>query len=211
VAQSHKVEAAVGAGEPTRGDTVHLDVVDRLGNFVSATPSGGWLQSSPVIRSLGWPLGTRAQMFWLEEGLPSSLAPGKRPRTTLSPTLVLRNGEPELVLGTPGGDQQDQWTLHAFLNHAVLGMNLQEAIDAPEHHTDHFPSSFHPRDSRPASLAIEGRFLEETVAELRERGHDVTVLDDWSLGRVTAAGRAADGQLRAAANPRGMQGYAAGR
>jgi gamma-glutamyltranspeptidase/glutathione hydrolase len=211
VAQSHKVEAAVGAGEPTRGDTVHLDVVDRLGNFVSATPSGGWLQSSPVIRSLGWPLGTRAQMFWLEEGLPSSLAPGKRPRTTLSPTLVLRNGEPELVLGTPGGDQQDQWTLHAFLNHAVLGMNLQEAIDAPEHHTDHFPSSFHPRDSRPASLAIEGRFLEETVAELRERGHDVTVLDDWSLGRVTAAGRAADGQLKAAANPRGMQGYAAGR
>jgi len=211
VAQSHEFEAAVGAGEPTRGDTVHLDVVDRFGNFVSATPSGGWLQSSPVIKALGWPLGTRAQMFWLEEGLPASLAPGKRPRTTLSPTLVVRNGEPELVLGTPGGDQQDQWTLHVFLNHVVHGMNLQRAIDAPEHHTDHFPSSFYPRQSQPASLAVEGRFSDETVAELRERGHEVTVLDDWSLGRVTFAGRDPDGQLKAAANPRGMQGYAAGR
>jgi len=211
VAQSHKVASTVGAGEPTRGDTVHLDVVDRFGNFVSATPSGGWLQASPVIEALGWPLGTRAQMFWLEEGLPNSLAPRKRPRTTLSPTLVLLDGEPELVLGTPGGDQQDQWTLHVFLNHVVHGLNLQEAIDAPEHHTAHFPSSFFPRESRPASLALEGRFAPETVAELRERGHDVTVLPDWSLGRVTAAGRDADGQLKSAANARGMQGYAAGR
>jgi len=211
VAQSQEADETVGAGEPTRGDTVHLDVVDRFGNFVSATPSGGWLQSSPVVRELGWPLGTRAQMFWLEEGLPASLAPGKRPRTTLSPTLVLREGEPELVLGTPGGDQQDQWTLHAFLNHAVHGMNLQEAIDAPDHHTDHFPSSFFPRRSQPGSLAVEGRFSAETVRELRDRGHEVTVLDGWSLGRVTAAGREPDGQLKAAANPRGLQGYAVGR
>jgi gamma-glutamyltranspeptidase / glutathione hydrolase len=84
----------LGGGEPTRGDTVHLDVADRFGNLISATPSGGWLQSSPTIPALGWPLGSRAQMFWLEEGLPSSLAPGKRPRTTLSPGLVLREGEP---------------------------------------------------------------------------------------------------------------------
>jgi gamma-glutamyltranspeptidase/glutathione hydrolase len=164
-----------------------------------------------VIPALGWPLGTRAQMFWLEEGLPLSLRPRTRPRTTLSPTLVLRDGEPELALGTPGGDQQDQWTLHVFLNHVVHGMNLQEAIDAPDHHTDHFPSSFYPRQAQPGSLAIEARFGDAVAAELRERGHDVTVTPEWSLGRVTAVGRDSDGSLRAGANPRGMQGYAAGR
>ena len=126
-----RAETTVGAGEPT-GDTVHLDVADRFGNLISATPSGGWLQSSPVIAELGWPLGTRAQMFWLEEGLPTSLAPRKRPRTTLSPSLALRQGEPYLAFGTPGGDQQDQWSLHVFLRHVVFGDDLQAAIDAPE-------------------------------------------------------------------------------
>ena len=134
-----------GAGEPTRGDTVHLDVVDRWGNMLSATPSGGWLHSSPVIPALGWPLGTRAQMFWLEEGLPSSLRPGARPRTTLCPGLALRDGQPYLAWGTPGGDQQEQWALHVFLNHVDRGLNLQEAIDAPDFHTDHLISSFYPR------------------------------------------------------------------
>jgi gamma-glutamyltranspeptidase / glutathione hydrolase len=203
-------EAAVGAGEPTRGDTVHLDVADRLGNMVSATPSGGWLQSSPVIPGLGWPLGTRAQMFWLEEGLPSSLEPGKRPRTTLSPSIALRGGEPYLAFGTPGGDQQDQWSLHAFLNHVHFGLDLQAAIDAPEFHTDHFPSSFHPRQAQLRSLALEARFRDEVVADLRDRGHDVQVTEPWSLGRVSAVGRE-DGMLKAGANPRGMQGYAVGR
>jgi gamma-glutamyltranspeptidase/glutathione hydrolase len=201
---------AVGAGEPTRGDTVHLDVADRFGNVVSATPSGGWLQSSPVIPALGWPLGTRAQMFWLEEGLPSSLVPGRRPRTTLSPTLALRDGEPALSIGTPGGDQQDQWSLHAFLRHVVFGDDLQAAIDAPSFHTDHFPSSFFPRAAAPRSLALESRWGEDVADELRRRGHDVTVTDAWSLGRVSAVARE-DGQLKAGANPRGMQGYAAGR
>ena len=143
-------------GEPTRGDTVHLDVVDRWGNMVSATPSGGWLQSSPVIPSLGWPLGTRAQMFWLEEGLASSLRPGARPRTTLSPGLALRQGEPWLAWGTPGGDQQEQWALHVFLRHVDRGMNLQEAIDAPEFHTDHLISSFFPRGFEERSLCGRG-------------------------------------------------------
>lgn len=203
-------ERAVGAGEPTRGDTVHLDVADCHGNLFSATPSGGWLQSSPVIAALGWPLGTRAQMFWLEEGLPSSLEPGKRPRTTLSPSLALRDGEPYLAFGTPGGDQQDQWTLQVFLEHVVQGRNLQEAIDAPCHHTNHLVSSFYPRAFAPRALEVETRFGEATIVELRERGHDVTVTEPWSLGRVSAVARD-DGQLRAAANPRGMQGYAVAR
>jgi gamma-glutamyltranspeptidase/glutathione hydrolase len=177
---------------------------------VSATPSGGWLQSSPVIPELGWPLGTRAQMFWLEEGLPSSLEAGKRPRTTLSPSIALRGGEPYLAFGTPGGDQQDQWSLHAFLNHVHFGLDLQAAIDAPEFHTDHFPSSFYPRPAQLRSLALEERFSDGVVADLRDRGHDVQLTDPWSLGRVSAVGRE-DGVLKAGANPRGMQGYAVGR
>jgi gamma-glutamyltranspeptidase/glutathione hydrolase len=202
---------APGVGEPTRGDTVHLDVVDRFGNMVAATPSGGWLWGAPVIPELGFCLGTRAQMFWLEEGLPNSLEPGKRPRTTLSPTLVARDGEPYLALGTPGGDQQDQWTLNTFLAHVHFGLNLQEAIDAPGHHTEAFPSSFYPRETRVRHVAVEERVGPETIGGLRERGHDVEVSPPWSLGRVSAVGRESDGQLKAAANPRSMQGYAAGR
>jgi gamma-glutamyltranspeptidase/glutathione hydrolase len=205
-----QAERMAGAGEPTRGDTVHVDVVDRWGNMISATPSGGWLYGSPVIPALGWPLGTRAQMFWLEEGLPSSLRPGARPRTTLSPGLALRGGKPWLAWGTPGGDQQEQWAFHVFLRHVDRGLNLQEAIDAPEFHTDHLISSFYPRGFVPRSLDLEGRFGPAVIENLRARGHDVTVAPDWSLGRVTAVQKT-DGQLRAAANPRGMQGYAAGR
>jgi gamma-glutamyltranspeptidase/glutathione hydrolase len=199
-----------GAGEPTRGDTVHLDVVDRWGNMISATPSGGWLYGSPVIPALGWPLGTRAQMFWLEDGLPSSLRPGARPRTTLSPGLALRDGEPWLAWGTPGGDQQEQWAFHVFLRHVERGLNLQEAIDAPEFHTEHLISSFYPRGFVSRSLELESRFEPRTIEALRARGHEVTLSPDWSLGRVTAVEKE-NGQLRAAANPRGMQGYAVGR
>jgi len=211
------VPLAAGAGEPTvgrlggtRGDTVHFDIVDEAGNMVSATPSGGWLQSSPVIPELGFCLGTRAQMFWLEDGHPAALAPGKRPRTTLSPTLALRDGEPYLAWGSPGGDQQDQWITQLFLRHVHAGLNLQEAIDAPAWHSEHFPSSFWPRTARPGVLVVEGRVPGATVAELKRRGHIVEVGPDWSEGRLTAAAR--DGRRRrAAANPRGMQGYAAGR
>ena len=199
-----------GAGEPTRGDTVHLDVVDCWGNMISATPSGGWLYGSPVIPALGWPLGTRAQMFWLEEGLPSSLRPRTRPRTTLSPGLALRNGEPWLAWGTPGGDQQEQWAFHVFLRHVDGRVNLQEAIEAPEFHTAHLISSFYPRGIARKALELESRFDPVTVDALRARGHDVTLAGDWALGRVTAVQKE-NGQLRAAANPRGMQGYAVGR
>ncbi|MDT4922076.1 MAG: gamma-glutamyltranspeptidase / glutathione hydrolase, partial [Pseudonocardiales bacterium] len=216
--------SAAGMGEPTlgvephvddrgatRGDTCHLDVVDAAGNMVSATPSGGWLQSSPVIPSLGFGLGTRAQMFWLESGLPNSLAPGKRPRTTLSPSFAWRDGEPYLAFGTPGGDQQDQWQLQFFLFHAVFGMNLQQAIDAATWHTTHFPSSFYPRTAEPRGVVAEQRLGAAALAELRRRGHLIAEADGWALGRLSAVSRSPDGFLRAGANPRGAQGYAAGR
>jgi gamma-glutamyltranspeptidase/glutathione hydrolase len=212
-----KLVAGMGAGEPTVGrmgevvgDTVHFDIVDQAGNMVTATPSGGWLQSSPVIPELGFCLGTRAQMFWLEEGHPASLEPGKRPRTTLSPTLALRDGDAYLAWGSPGGDQQDQWITQFFLRHVHAKMNLQEAIDAPAWHSEHFPISFWPRTARPGVLQIESRVPKETRDELARRGHIVEVEPEWSEGRLTAASK--DGKRRrAAANPRGMQGYAAGR
>jgi gamma-glutamyltranspeptidase / glutathione hydrolase len=212
-----KIVAGMGAGEPTVGrmgevvgDTVHFDIVDQAGNMVSSTPSGGWLQSSPVIPELGFCLGTRGQMFWLEEGHPASLAPGKRPRTTLSPTLALRDGDAYLAWGSPGGDQQDQWTTQFFLRHVHARMNLQEAIDAPAWHSEHFPISFWPRTARPGVLQIEKRVPKESRDALARRGHIIEAEPEWSEGRLTAASR--DGKRRrAAANPRGMQGYAAGR
>ncbi|MFF7364459.1 gamma-glutamyltransferase [Streptomyces sp. NPDC008125] len=216
--------AAAGVGEPTvakdgatRGDTCHVDVVDRWGNMVSATPSGGWLQSNPVIPELGFPLGTRLQMAWLDEGLPNTLTPGRRPRTTLTPSLALRDGVPVLAFGTPGGDQQDQWQVHFFLA-AVLrdrvrgGLDLQGAVDAHNWHNDSFPGSFYPRGMRPGSVTVEEGMDPEVVEELRRRGHEVTVGDAWSEGRLCAVARDPEtGVLSAAANPRGMQGYAVGR
>ncbi|MBS3651734.1 gamma-glutamyltransferase family protein [Pseudaminobacter sp. 19-2017] len=194
-----------------RGDTVHIDVIDREGNMVSVTPSGGWLQSSPTIPGLGFCLNTRAQMFWLKPGLPSSLMPGKRPRTTLTPSLGLHEGRPALAFGTPGGDQQEQWQLSFFLRHVHHGLNLQEAIDLPLFHTAHFPASFYPRTREPGSLIAEANFGETVLGELRGRGHRLTVSDPWTIGRLTAAKCDADGLLRAAATPRLMQAYAVGR
>jgi gamma-glutamyltranspeptidase/glutathione hydrolase len=220
------VIADAGIGEPTigepvtsalgvvAGDTCHIDVVDRWGNMVSATPSGGWLQSSPVIPELGVCLGSRMQMFWLEEGLPASLEPGKRPRSTLSPSMAFKDGEPYLAFGTPGGDQQDQWSLLMFLHHVHHGMNLQEAIDCPAFHTEHMPSSFYPRAANPGLVALEARFPEATRTALAQRGHRLRLGDAWSEGRLSGCAREATPEgtvLKAAANPRGMQGYAVGR
>jgi gamma-glutamyltranspeptidase/glutathione hydrolase len=196
----------------TRGDTCHIDVVDRWGTMVSATPSGGWLQSSPIIPELGFPLGTRLQMMSLQRGLPTTLVPGRRPRTTLSPSMAVAGDRTVLAFGTPGGDQQDQWQLPFVLAHLTGGLNLQEAIDSPNFHTTHFASSFHPHEAHPGQIVIEDRFDPAVLAELRRRGHQVVESGPWTLGRLSAVSRDPDsGVLRAAANPRGMQGYAVGR
>ena len=205
---------ALDEGPPPRGDTVHLDVADRWGNLVSATPSGGWLQSSPVVPQLGFPLGTRAQMFWLQPGLASSLRPGARPRTTLSPGLALRDGRPWLAFGTPGGDQQDQWGLLFALRmvHGAAGHEqaMQAAMDAPMVHSEHPISSFYPRGERPGRAVLEARWPLATLDRLRRLGHRLEVVDGWSQGRLAAVAR--DGQwLRAASDPRGRQAYAVGR
>ena len=218
-ANSQEVAAqGVGGGEPTMahlgnraGDTVHIDAVDRWGNMVSATPSGGWLKSNPVIPGLGVPLNSRAQMFWLDEGRPTTLKPGARPRTTLSPSMATLPDGGRLAFGTPGGDQQDQWQL-SFLLRLIHGQaNLQEAIEAPLFHTAHLQSSFYPRATDPGHLMVEPHFGEGVIQALREKGHNVEVAVPWSVGRLTAALRGSDGLMRAAATPRLMQAYAAGR
>src|SRR5215468_5394282 len=194
--------AGPGGSGKVIGDTVHIDIIDKAGNMFTATPSGGWLQSSPLIPELGWPLGSRGQMFWLEEGLPGSLAPGKRPRSTLSVGMALRDGKPYMVWGTPGGDQQDQWNCQMFLRHASRtsskpSMDLQQAIDAPAWHIEHFPLSFWPRTARPGVLVAEGRLPKATIKELERRGHKVEIGPDWSEGRLSAASQ--DGVRRKAA------------
>ena len=211
-------DAGLGGGEPTfvdllevEGDTVQLDVVDRWGNLVAATPSGGWLQGSPAVPGLGFNISTRGQMFWLDERLPSHLAPGRRPRTTLTPTVLTRDGRPVAGLGSPGGDQQDQWTLGPLLRHLQQGLNLQAAIDAPLFHTTHYVNSFAPRAFVPGVVHIEERFPRAVRDELTDRGHRLQVEPPWSLGRLCAAGFTRSGLVRAAATPRFMQAYAVGR
>ena len=218
IARGQGVQQAMGSGEPTvsrlgasGGDTCHVDVIDRWGNMVSATPSAGWLQSSPTIPELGFCLGSRCQMFWLDESLPNGLMPGKRPRTTLSPSMVLRDGKPWMSFGTPGGEQQDQWQTTMLVRMLHHGLNIQQSIDMPNFHSEHWVSSFWPRGARPGKLVIEGRYPPEVLAALNARGHKAEMGGEWSEGRLTGARLEPDGQIFAGANPRGMQGYAVGR
>ena len=201
----------LGLGHAHMGDTTHLDAVDREGNMVAATPSGGWIGTSPVIKGLGFPLGTRGQMFYLNPQRPNALVPRKRPRATLTPSLVTRDGEPFMVFGTPGGDCQDQWTLQFFLNYVDFGMNIQEALDAPTVHSAHFPSSFYPRDAYPGRMMAEGRIPREVIAELERRGHEVVVTDGWVNGKVMGIHYdKAHGVILGGVSPRGNIGYALG-
>ncbi|MDO5647664.1 gamma-glutamyltransferase family protein [Paracoccus sp. (in: a-proteobacteria)] len=189
-------------GDAPRGDTVHLDVIDQWGNVVSATPSGGWLQSSPIVPGLGFCLNSRAQMFWLDPDVPGALHPGKRPRTTLSPTLAWHADGRRLSCGTPGGDQQDQWQLLFLLRHLHHGLDLQTAADAPMFHVTHMPSSFYPRTRQPGGVVAEATLPAATRTELTARGHIVTCAPAGGLGRISAASIDAQGNMAAAATTR---------
>ena len=193
------------------GDTCAAAVVDRHGNLVAAVPSGGWLKSSPVVPGLGFPLGTRAQSMWLVDDHPNALAPGKRPRTTLSPTVVLRDGGPYLAFGTPGGDRQDVWTLEAFLGVTEFGLDLQAATEVTTFHSDHFASSFTPRGRRPGVLVVEAQCGADVVADLRRRGHEVEVVRAYYMGNKICIAGVDAGFVRAGAGPRGRQAYAIAR
>jgi gamma-glutamyltranspeptidase/glutathione hydrolase len=201
----------LGLGHAHLGDTTHLDAVDRQGNMVAATPSGGWIGSSPVIKGLGFPLGTRGQMFYLNPARPNALAPRKRPRATLTPTLVTKNGQPFMVFGTPGGDTQDQVTLQFFLNYVQFGMDIQQALEAPTVYSAHFPSSFYPREAYLARVVAENRISPEVIADLERRGHEVVLVDGWANGKPMAIRYDAKrGVIFGGVSPRGDIGYAAG-
>ena len=195
--------------DPIGKDTCQIDVVDKEGNMVSATPSGGWLHGGPCVPGLGFSLSTRGQMFWLDEKSPTAYRGSRRPRTTLSPTIALGGSRGDIAFGTPGGDQQDQWTLSFFLRKVHFNMNLQQAIDSPAFHTSHFPSSFYPREAHIGRIDVESRLGEVEIERLRTMGHKVTVADPWGLGRICAVGKS-DGQLIAASDPRQDQAYSVG-
>jgi gamma-glutamyltranspeptidase/glutathione hydrolase len=199
------------SGTQAETDTVHLEAVDRFGNMVSATPSGAWISASPLISGLGFCINTRAQMFHLDPDHVEKLEPGKKPSTTLSPSLVMKEEKPYMTFGTPGGDQQDQWTLQFFLNHADFDMDIQLALDQPTVHSTHFPGSFWPHAAYPGVMHAEPGIPEEVILGLRKKGHEVVVDDPWSHGRCLAIHYNANTRvISGGASPRGMKAYAIG-
>jgi gamma-glutamyltranspeptidase/glutathione hydrolase len=198
-------QGAAAEGRSWGPGTIHVTAADGRGNMIAVTASGGWIPSSPVIDTLGFPLGSRMQTFYLDQHHANALAPGKRPRTTLTPSIATRGTEPFLSFGTPGGDQQDQWTLQFFLNLVEFGMDVQEAIEAPRFSTAHFPSTFYPHNARPGVLRMEERIEQKVAEELRGRGHLVEVRPPWCEGHVLGIRFDPERRLLAGgADPRGQ-------
>jgi gamma-glutamyltranspeptidase/glutathione hydrolase len=185
--------------------TVHVDVVDAKGNMASFTPSGGWIKDAEVIPALGFALSVRMMTFYLAPAHhPNVVAPGKRPRTTLTPSLAFKGGKPWMAFGTMGGDNQGQWLLQFFVYRAAYGMGITEAIEAPRLSSEHFPGFFAPHAGMPNRVRIEPRFGAKVVDELRRRGHDIDLAPDWSEGFVSAA-HMENGVLEAGCDPRGSK------
>lgn len=197
--------AARRSGDPKDNeyatDTTSVDVVDRWGNAFSATPSGAWLPSV-IAGDTGIPLSTRGQSFVLTEGHANRIAPGKRPRVTLSPTMVLKDGEPFLLMSTPGGDNQDQAMLQVLLNIIEFGMNAQQAAEAPRFQTEHFYTSFATHEFAPGRVNLERRIPAPTIDALRVLGHQVEVRGEWSNGSAPVMIMIHDGVLDGGADPR---------
>jgi gamma-glutamyltranspeptidase / glutathione hydrolase len=182
-------------------DTTCVNVVDRQGNFFSATPSGAWLPSV-IAGDTGIPLSTRLQSFVVQDGHPNQLGPGKRPRVTLSPTLVMKDGQPVMAMSTPGGDNQDQAMLQVLLNIIDFGMTPQEAVEAPRFQTEHFYTSFASHEFNPGKLTLESRIPRSTAEKLMELGHRVTIMGDWSNSSAPTVILRNEGILHGGADPR---------
>lgn len=170
--------ASVTPESERANDTTCVNVVDKDGNLFSATPSGAWLPAV-VAGDTGVLMGQRLQSAMTDPNSPNVVAPGKRPRITLTPTLVLKDGQPFMVLSTPGGDNQDQALLQVLLNIIEFGMNPQEAVEAARFDTQHYVSSFDDHAFLPGSLNLESRVPEKIIEELKARGHKVKVQSDW--------------------------------
>ena len=185
--------------------TVHVDAMDQAGYTAAFTPSGAWIKSAEVIPALGFPLGVRLSNFQVQPAHhPNVVAPFKRPRTTISPSLALRDGKPWLAFGSMGGDQQDQWQLQFFLNRVVFGMPLQAAIEAPKFSSEHFPALFHPHDFYLNRLRIETSVGRDTLDGLAKYGHDLDLAPPWTEGYLCGTERHPEtGVLEAGSDPRG--------
>jgi gamma-glutamyltranspeptidase / glutathione hydrolase len=182
-------------------DTTCVNVADRNGNVFSATPSGAWLPSV-IAGDTGIPFSTRLQSFVMTPGHANMLQPGKRPRVTLSPTIVLKNGKPYFIMSTPGGDNQDQAMLQVLLNMLIFGMSPQEAVESPRFQTEHFYTSFADHQFVPGRLNLEGRFPRETAQRLTEFGHKVSLSGEWSNASAPTVILMRDGVLEGGADPR---------
>lgn len=185
--------------------TVHVDAVDAEGNMASFTPSGAWLMSAEVMPALGFPLSVRMMTFFLGPAHhPNVVAPFKRPRTTLTPSLAFKGGRPWMAFGTMGGDNQGQWLLQFFLNRALFGMTIPQAIEAPRLSSESHPGFFAPHVGIPNRVRAEARIGKRVFDELRRRGHDLDIAPDWTEGFVSAAQfDETSGLLEAGCDPRG--------
>ena len=200
--QSEPARARIDEAVHAR-DTTCVDAMDSEGTAFSATPSGAWLPSV-IAGGTGIPLTQRAQSFFLISGHPNELAGGKRPRITLSPTLVTRLGRPYLALSTPGGDNQDQSLLQVLLNVVEFGMNAQEAVEAPRFQTRHLVSSFDNHAMKPGDLLLDERFAAAVFGELAARGHKVGTRPRWASGAAPVLIRLTpEGVIEAGADPYG--------
>ena len=187
--------------------TVHVDAMDSEGFTAAFTPSGGWISASEIIPALGFSLSMRLSNCYLSPSHhPNVVAPFKRPRTTISPSLVMKNGKAWMAFGSMGGDQQDQWQLQFLLNRVVFGMSLQQAIEAPKFSSEHFPGLFAPHDFFLNRVRLEPEIGATVLAELSRRGHEVDIAPSWSEGFLCAAERNAEsGMLEAGCDPRGTK------
>ncbi len=199
--------ASVHAGEasaavPAADGTTHIAAVDREGNMMCLTPSGGVFRKSAFAAELGCTLSTRSEMFVLEEGHPNALTPGRRPRTTLVSYLISEDGVPTMTIGCPGGDDQAQANLQLVLNVLLFGMNPQRAAEAPRFSTQTLVNSFYPRAYKPGQLNVEPGIAESTRSELRALGHGVTEIGACGIGAVVTHRDPDTGVLSAGADPR---------
>ena len=206
-ASAHAATASVPAG--TRdGDnagndgTTYVTALDREGNMVSATISGGAFAKSVFFPELGCALSTRSEMFNCQDGHPNVVEPGKRPRTTLVNYIVCKDGQPVMTIGCPGGDHQAQANVQLVLNTLVFGMDPQQAIEAPRFSTQTLLNSFHPHVYLPGQLDLERAIPESTAEELRALGHKTERVDGCGVGATVARRDAANGTLSTGADPR---------
>ncbi|MDP6422957.1 MAG: gamma-glutamyltransferase family protein [SAR202 cluster bacterium] len=194
--------ASTGDGAGDDGGTTHISVIDRDGNMVCATPSGGSFAKSVFFPELGCALSTRIEMFNFEDGHPNRLEPGKRPRTTLINYIVTKDGVPVMTVGCPGGDHQAQGNLQILLNALVWGMNPQEAVEAPRFASTSVTNSFYPHTYYPGQLALEPEFPSQTVDELRTMGHQIVTVSDAGMGATVSVRDPENGVLSSGGDPR---------